>query len=88
MPAPKDIVDSVSEFARQVYTGTVPPLSPKAKWGIIAGVATLPFVLFQCEKAHQDAQHRQEMRQWCNSIELRLRDGFPECNDYIPGFTP
>ena len=87
MPAPKDIVDSVSEFARQVYTGTVPPLSPKAKWGIVGVVVLTPFILFQCEKMNQDAQHRQRMRQWCNSIELRLRDRFPECNDYIPGFT-
>ena len=88
MPVPKDIVDSVSEFARQVYTGTVPPLSPKAKWGIIGGVVLLPFILFQCEKMNQDAQHHQRMRQWCNSIEWNMRPSFPECNDYIPGFTP
>lgn len=88
MPVPKDIVDSVSEFARQVYTGTVPPLSPKAKWGIVAGVVLMPFILFQCEKMEQDAQHRQMMRQWCNSIDWSMRPSFRECNDYIPGFTP
>lgn len=80
MPAPKDIVDSVSEFARQVYTGTVPPLSPKAKWGIVTAVLLSPLLLIQCARM----EHAQEMRQWCHSIDWSMRPSFPECDEYVP----